>query len=565
MACILAKLKEWIEYVEKYTEEDPFEPLRMTIIGAAGTGKSVIINTLVAVLRRMFQDNDVVHVAAPTGTAAFNVNGETMHRLFSILVDSSDANGKEMTEKTRKMLMQKFKNTVAILLDERSMVSLRCLGAASNHVATTAHGGCHDDEDWGGVPIVVLFGDDYQLPSIDRGPFDILVDTRSRLSKDELKGAEAFLECAEDVMVLSQAKRFLEDQQEFKEILCQARTSELSKTMATKLVDELSLHKNLEYTEEEKREIFDNALFISANKRPVEERNLRRLAELSSPDTPVAIIKSRTQSGKKMGKNSHFENNALSTAMMCAGAMVSVAGCNFQPSWGLHNGAIGKVQEIVFAPGQSPNSGDLPLYVAVEFESYCGPVWDKSNPKVVPIPTIPIHCKKMCCTREICPLQVAFAKTIDTFQGMNAGPVQEGRPPNPVKVIVCDPGNRSFEGTKPGLFFTMISRGTTIGHLEDGKRLDSAMYFYDFGYNTSITTTRIANLRCSPSTGKTYMNILKRDKWVDHLHKHVQKESMSPDDVESTLKWANETRVGKQELQKIVNDTTWRHKNTMLS
>jgi predicted GTPase len=48
----------------------------MTIMGAAGTGKSVLINTLVTVLRVMFDDNDVVHVAAPTGTAAFNVGGE---------------------------------------------------------------------------------------------------------------------------------------------------------------------------------------------------------------------------------------------------------------------------------------------------------------------------------------------------------------------------------------------------------------------------------------------------------------------------------------------------------
>jgi hypothetical protein len=50
--------------------------------GAAGTGKSYIINTIVSYLRRMFGDNDVVHVLAPTGTAAFNVIGETL-RIFA--------------------------------------------------------------------------------------------------------------------------------------------------------------------------------------------------------------------------------------------------------------------------------------------------------------------------------------------------------------------------------------------------------------------------------------------------------------------------------------------------
>jgi hypothetical protein len=54
-------------------KKDPYIPLRLTVRGASGTGKSYIINTLVSYLRRMFGDNDVVHVLAPTGIAAFNI------------------------------------------------------------------------------------------------------------------------------------------------------------------------------------------------------------------------------------------------------------------------------------------------------------------------------------------------------------------------------------------------------------------------------------------------------------------------------------------------------------
>jgi hypothetical protein len=42
------------------------------------------------------------------------------------------------------------------------------LGSAFSNVHECAHGGNHSEEDWGGVPIVILVGDDFQLPP----PFD---------------------------------------------------------------------------------------------------------------------------------------------------------------------------------------------------------------------------------------------------------------------------------------------------------------------------------------------------------------------------------------------------------
>jgi hypothetical protein len=50
--------------------------------------------------------------------------------------------------------------------------------------------------------------------------------------------------------------------------------------------------------------------------------------------------------------------------------------------------------------------------------------------------------------------------------------VDDGKPPNPVKNVICDPGSREFETQKPGLFYSIISRGTTMGTLENGKDLD---------------------------------------------------------------------------------------------
>jgi len=65
----------------------------MTVIGCAGTGKSVLINTVVGCIQKMFQDNNSVVVAAPTGAAAHNVGGQTMHREFKIERKTKQENG----------------------------------------------------------------------------------------------------------------------------------------------------------------------------------------------------------------------------------------------------------------------------------------------------------------------------------------------------------------------------------------------------------------------------------------------------------------------------------------
>jgi hypothetical protein len=62
---------EW----EAGDQNKKFLPLRLTVREAAGTGKSFIINIIASYMRCNFYDNDVVHVAAPTGMAAFNVLG----------------------------------------------------------------------------------------------------------------------------------------------------------------------------------------------------------------------------------------------------------------------------------------------------------------------------------------------------------------------------------------------------------------------------------------------------------------------------------------------------------
>jgi hypothetical protein len=62
--------------------------------------------------------------------------------------------------------------------------------------------------------------------------------------------------------------------------------------------------------------------------------------------------------------------------------MVSIQGKNFNPKWVLFNGALGTLIDFHFSTGSKPNCGELPDYISVEFREYCGPVGDKTRPKV---------------------------------------------------------------------------------------------------------------------------------------------------------------------------------------
>ena len=63
------------------------KPLRATIIGCGGTGKSHIVNTLISIVRRYTNCNDTIRVAAPTGGTAYNVGGCTIHRCLNLSVE----------------------------------------------------------------------------------------------------------------------------------------------------------------------------------------------------------------------------------------------------------------------------------------------------------------------------------------------------------------------------------------------------------------------------------------------------------------------------------------------
>ena len=155
----------------------------------------------------MFSKNDTVETSAFTGSAAYNIRGKTLHSAYAINCMNPDS---ELTQLNRDMLMRRLRHTVALLIDERSMLSADILGAVERNVAITCHGGNKSKHKWGVIPIVLLLGDDYQLPPVQiggkgRGAFhaiDYTTNTAKRNMNVELKGMEEFIRLSKGTLFL---------------------------------------------------------------------------------------------------------------------------------------------------------------------------------------------------------------------------------------------------------------------------------------------------------------------------------------------------------------------------
>jgi hypothetical protein len=113
-----------------------------------------------------------------------------------------------MSAASLKCLMQELTDTVAIIVDERSMVSAGILGKMEKHSRQAAFNGQNSQTDWGGVPIILLIGDDCQLPSVDEGSFFVLEadQTKTHSATQEhfiQNGLDQFLLLGKNVMQLT--------------------------------------------------------------------------------------------------------------------------------------------------------------------------------------------------------------------------------------------------------------------------------------------------------------------------------------------------------------------------
>lgn len=124
------------------------------IIGKAGTGKSTFLNYLRAKSKKQLA------VLAPTGVAAVNIDGVTIHSFckFSIDVTLEKVHRHKAKSNARKVL----KKLDTIVIDEISMVRADLLDCVNKFLQLN---GPHPQQIFGGIQMVFI-GDLYQIPPV---------------------------------------------------------------------------------------------------------------------------------------------------------------------------------------------------------------------------------------------------------------------------------------------------------------------------------------------------------------------------------------------------------------
>ena len=148
------------------TRNTPPENLRLFITGGAGTGKSHVISVIKEHLERAHLGAvKACILMAPTGVAAFNIGGLTIHRALNLPVEHGrNTRYRPLNAEKLHVLRKAWSSVNTVVIDEISMVSYQTLYFV--HRRLTEIKGTNDTETlFGGLNIIAV-GDFYQLPPV---------------------------------------------------------------------------------------------------------------------------------------------------------------------------------------------------------------------------------------------------------------------------------------------------------------------------------------------------------------------------------------------------------------
>lgn len=245
--------------VQQHFEATNPPPLRMIITGTAGTGKSYLIHCL-----RLLLPNKV-EIAAPTGVAAFNVGGRTLHSLLSLPTN------REFKDLQGDKLQSYLSDIKYLIIDEMSMVGRNMIGQVDRrlrqifpHQAQDVFGGCS----------CLLFGDFGQLPPVMDLPM-YTTNSRAELSDQGRVAYQTF----DKAIVLDQVMRQAghdPEQVKFRGILLRLRDGQVDETDWNDLMTQT-------VTRVPDVSPFFNAVHLHPTVQSVAEHNLTQLRANGNP------------------------------------------------------------------------------------------------------------------------------------------------------------------------------------------------------------------------------------------------------------------------------------------
>ncbi|XP_055856560.1 uncharacterized protein LOC129919626 isoform X2 [Episyrphus balteatus] len=172
MILLLNKLnkdqREFVMHVYNCFKTKNCLPLNIFLSGSAGVGKSTVINSIFQLITKYFDnrpgaigDSIKVLLTAPSGKAAFLINGVTLHTAFALPVSQYGGTMPNLSSDIANTIRQKLINLKLLIIDEISMVGSRLL----SRVDTRLRQVMGRNEPFGGISII-LVGDLNQLPPV---------------------------------------------------------------------------------------------------------------------------------------------------------------------------------------------------------------------------------------------------------------------------------------------------------------------------------------------------------------------------------------------------------------
>jgi ATP-dependent exoDNAse (exonuclease V) alpha subunit len=244
---------------DQYSQElvlsrPPPSQLLLNVDGVAGSGKTF---ARIQELAEEAGKQNPVFRAAPTGIAAFNIIGKTLHSVLRLPVKQKKS---DLSAATLQALQSLFQNCRFLIVDEKSMIDIKTLSLIDDRLRAILPASSH--QPFGGVN-VLLCGDFLQLPPVGGKPLYSL----RHLHVDAIKGHHLYQAFNQTIRLIQVMRQQGEDDisTKFRLALGELRLSQLSQArVANRLSpDEVAAFDTalrLYFTTEEVRETNSNKL-----------------------------------------------------------------------------------------------------------------------------------------------------------------------------------------------------------------------------------------------------------------------------------------------------------------
>ena len=382
---VIEMLDQQIQFIKR----GGVTPPQVTIVqGKAGSGKSTLIQHMTAKLSDEFGIHSFA-LLAPTGAAAINISGSTIHSKLRIRPKQVDQ--LPLTNFTLNSFQQEFAACKFIIIDEYSMLGCRILKFIDQRCREATG---KSRKRFGGM-FVFMLGDLKQLPPVKDRPMYSSSWGRATIY---FEGQRIFTEITSFIFLNNSYRPAEASQQLFRDILDRIGSGDSTvedwRILMSRVLDQLP---------ENERQSFATAIRLFSTNEEVRRFNQHQLEILAHP---VTAVNAMHNCNSAKSASSSLTGGLESILYLCIGARVMLRS-NLWTEKGLVNGSLGYVRAILFSP-QEINS---PSSILVEFDEYTGPTVGNN---LVPIPKISVSWKVGTneLTRKQFPLQLAYAVTI---------------------------------------------------------------------------------------------------------------------------------------------------------